>query len=630
MKTHGFGNGWGISLIVLASLAGEGATAISTPYSASIDYRQSIDRILERADVRWGGVPGDDYLGFRFVAASGDGSRVFFNVACSFCPAEAGHVNRPFIAAGDGNGVQDVSDIFPPDLVSSSWGWGNMRINDDGNRVFIRSLNTAGVNTLYYRDNASGQTARACSNDFSPASYEWFSITGSGDALYLGKYDGGWDAGLNRYRRGLYYATLGGPSQWYLDISQLPCTEQCGNLNMLGFMGNAAHADRSFFTWNSGQAGNLCSGDGCLHNALWYAGLDGSAHRVTNEEHYWVGSEDWRGISSGDGNRVLYLHTHRPGEPQRMVLLDLPSGRQQLLSWTSNLNGYPDRFITPSGRYVLVRGGYGDHGTHYHTLFDTSEGWMRDTWSYWLTRADYISNIAADRYYFVTLKEALYRIDMAPATPGGYASVAPRINAIAFSDPALLHTDGVQIGVAVQVSDPQGLANIEWTRLLVLVDGVEEPPFSMGREPLAFPSGDPGSTWLYDDGSHGDSGAGDGWFSFDAIATRKGDYEGMNTWFTHFPLPHEVGVRILVKDRDGNYGMADTRLLITDEPCSPTTATLSGQTLTGKRTLCSTIEAQLGPQLLVASGADLYVKAPTTRILPYTHIAAGAKARIGP
>jgi hypothetical protein len=632
MRSH---RAMGFQAVVVLLSAGavlgvQGAAAISTPYPATIEYQQTITRILERADVRWGGVPADDYVDFRFVTASRDGSRVFFNVACPYCPAEAGYIHRPFIAGGDGSGLTDVSSIFPADLVSASWGWGNMRINDDGSRLFIKALGGSGNFTLYTRDNHSGQTTKACSNEFYPAAFDWFSIDGAGDHLYLGKYDTGWDEGLQRYRRGLYHAVRGGPYQWYLDINQLPCNQQCGNLNMLAYMGNATDTPRTFFLWNSGQAGNICGGADCLHNALWYAGLDGNAARVTNEEHYWVRDADWRGISRGDGKQVLYLYRHLPGDPQRLYLVDIPTGGQRLLSWTSQGNGYPDYFLTPSGAYAFARGGNGDAGYHYITRFDLANGGMRDTWSYWLNWADYLSNVAEDRYYFATRKDTLYRIDMAPAAPGGYASDAPRVVAAAFSDLALVDDYDRQIGVAVQVSDPQGLANIETVRLLVLVDGLEEPAFAMGREPLAFPTGDAGSTLLYDDGSHGDASAGDGWYSFDAIATRKGDYEGMNTWYQHFPLPHEVGLRILVKDRDGNYGIGDTRLLITDEPCASTALELSRQTLTGKRTLCSASAIQLGPDLVVAPGGDLYAKAPSVRLLPHTRIEVGARARIGP
>ena len=64
--------------------------------------------------------------------------------------------------------------------------------------------------------------------------------------------------------------------------------------------------------------------------------------------------------------------------------------------------------------------------------------------------------------------------------------------------------------------------------------------------------------------------AGDGTFTHDAIATRKGDYDGFNTWYSTFTLPHDVGIRILVKDLDGNFTTADTDLWISAVNEDPT------------------------------------------------------------
>ncbi len=95
------------------------------------------------------------------------------------------------------------------------------------------------------------------------------------------------------------------------------------------------------------------------------------------------------------------------------------------------------------------------------------------------------------------------------------------------------------------------------------MEDLESPDIYMPRKPLAFPFGDFGWTVLYDDGSHGDVTVGDGVFTHDAIATRKGGYDDWNTWFSNFTLPHEVGIRIVVKDAEGNYTTADTTLWIT-------------------------------------------------------------------
>jgi len=179
-----------------------------------------------------------------------------------------------------------------------------------------------------------------------------------------------------------------------------------------------------------------------------------------------------------------------------------------------------------------------------------------------------------DRYYFYSLDDhnlseahaGVYRIDMKST---GDAK-APYVQGIEFSAPALLDQDGVTIAVQVKINDSQGIGNIDWVILRPLVEGQEAPAWPMARGPLAFPTGDPGSTYLYDDGTHGDVTAGDGIFSFDSIATRKGDRDGedaFNTWYQHYPLPAEVGIRIIVKDEDNNYALADAVLTICDDDC---------------------------------------------------------------
>ncbi len=220
----------------------------------------------------------------------------------------------------------------------------------------------------------------------------------------------------------------------------------------------------------------------------------------------------------------------------------------------------------------MANGAYGDEGSYYQTIIDLTTNTSRDTWSSHLPNRYYsTSNITEnDRYYFYSLDHwpnnseavaGVYRIDMQST---GDAK-APYVQRIEFSAPALLDQDGVTIAVQVKINDPQGIQNIDWVILSPLVEGQENPAWPMPSGPLAFPTGDSGSTYLYDDGTHGDAIAGDEIFSFDSIATRKGDRDGegaFNTWYQHYPLPAEAGIRIIVKDEDNNYTLADTVLTI--------------------------------------------------------------------
>jgi hypothetical protein len=287
--------------------------------------------------------------------------------------------------------------------------------------------------------------------------------------------------------------------------------------------------------------------------------------KLTPDDHYWVWSGDERGVCDQTGSRVLYQYRHLPGDPKITDLVDVATGTSAQLTWTDDLNPVK-AFITRSGDFAMFSGEKGDAGSNqYLTLVDLDHGLERDTWSYFLPPIEReVSAITNDDgTYFVTNYVNLQRVDMAVGLSGDH-SQAPNITAIAFTAPYLWHDDSAQIGITVNVTDAQGLGNIDTVTLAVLVEGVEEPIWSMPREPLAFPSGDPGATWLYDDGTHGDTTAGDGIYSFDTIATRKTDPATWNTWYSHFTLPHQVGIRIIAEDVDGNATIADTKLWITE------------------------------------------------------------------
>lgn len=588
-----------------------------TPYPGSILFKQTNTLIIERDDVKWEGVPEIDwYLAFSSIMSSLDGSRILFNAKCEFCSeAEAGYRNRPFVADAMGENIQDVSDIFPSDLANSWSGWRYMRINDNGNRIFIKAARNDGsyygTYSLYYMDLSTGEVQKSVSNDFNS---DWYTINKDGSRLYLGEYDEGYIDVLGRKRRGLYYANLGGAMTNYLDLFNetppLPCTDQCLNLNMMTYMGSSLTGDHTFFKWDSGYAVFCLEEDCPLEEALWHTGMDGQATRVTPGDHYYVDNNShggWRGISTESGESVVYAYEHLKGDPLELYAVNRANEMEQLLTWTTSGNGYDEYFITPSGRYVFLRGTMGNSGgLHYHTLFDQNLGTARDSWSYYLPRVVSMSNMVQDRYYFVTYSHAIYRIDTKADVSGSF-SQAPNISRIAFSEP-VLWDDDTQLSVTVNVSDNQGLENVEKVRLAVLVEGMENTHWPMGREPLAFPDGDPGSTLLYDDGTHGDLTEGDGVFSFDAIATRKGDRDedGFNTWYFHYTLPNDVGIRILAHDLDGNSTIADTKLTIVD--CTTEEKSI-GQDVDGDLMLCVGDRITLGPNITVKRNSNVYLRA---------------------
>ena len=64
---------------------------------------------------------------------------------------------------------------------------------------------------------------------------------------------------------------------------------------------------------------------------------------------------------------------------------------------------------------------------------------------------------------------------------------------------------------------------------------------------------------LYDDGTHGDRLAGDGIYTNDTIRARP-----TSNFYERFSLPKSLGIRIIARDQDYNYVMADTVLTVAD------------------------------------------------------------------
>ncbi len=553
-----------VSVLATAPVAAQSMA----PYPAQIEYKETVTTLIDDQGTLsvWPLPPGTTlWREFSRVAASGDGSKAVFQV----CDLNSGGEGcRLFLIGAGGTGLEDISAIFTPDLVSTGWSWGNLRINDDASKVFIKAQLNDGKAYIHRYNVATGVTDLAVDHWWWPSAFDWFAIDDEASRFFVGKFDEGWDPMLGRNVRGMYWADHDSTIVQYVDIYEdLPCNGSCNNLNMASQLGGSADGNRAIFSWMSDYLGN---GHPDNRSAQWVSTIGGAVAKLTVDDHYWVWQGDWRGVSDDSGSKALYQYRHRSGDPKITDLVDVSTGASTELSWTTDLNPVA-AFITRSGDFVMLSGRKGDAGQQYYlTMKDLQRDRNRDTWSYHLPAVGReFSNITNDDgTYFITNRYDLQRVDMAVGT-GGDFSESPNVIEIAFTHPYLWHDDSAQIGVTVRVSDSQGLANIATVTLAVLVEGEEEPIWSMPREPLAFPAGDPGSTWLYDDGTHGDVTPADGVFTFDAIATRKTDPVTWNTWYSHFTLPHQVGIRIIAEDVDGNSTIADTTLWITDVDTNP-------------------------------------------------------------
>ncbi len=569
------------ALFLLTATSGQTAW-----YDSDIVYQQAITKILKRGDINWGANT-DDYYNYSSVLVSANGNKLLFTGKCGYCylgnPVEPNEV-RPYLVNTDGTGLVDLYDMLPSDITSRWSAWRNLLINDDASKIFFRAFIETGYyddQYLYVFDVASSIRSLAVDQKFGGLGSDWFfRINESGSRVYLDKYDAGWDETLEKNRRGLFFADTGAPKQWYMDVDELSCDSYCGNLNMLYVLGTSPVNNRTFMMWNS----DYDRTDGNYHTGLWYTDTSSvypSSYPLPSpvmltDEHYLIQRGDTRGISNSDGSKVIYTYRHLPNEPAKLAVVDVAAKSEKVVGWASSLNPIYSH-MSRSGRYILARGPFGDTGTYYQTMIDLQTETSRDTWSYYLfSQWGNTSNITKDdRFYYYAYdnnadNSGIYRVDMRSTGD----PQAPYIQNIGFDAPAMLDHDGVTLSARVTLTDPQGLNNIDWVRLVPLVEGQEEPPWAMGREPLAFPSGDSGSTLLYDDATHGDEIAGDGVYTFDSIATRKGDREGehaFNTWYQHYSLPSPVGVRIITKDTDNNYSIADTQLVISKLHASPET-----------------------------------------------------------
>ena len=553
-----------VGLLMLAAAL---ASANASTYTAPIEYRVDLTQIVDRDAVVWD-AENARWHDFRDVQVSADGSTVLFNVTCEFCAPGTGHANRPFVVAPDGTGLRDISDLYPPDIVSAWWSWGSLRINDDATELFLRiqrDIGYYGEHHWYAYDLLSGQRSDAIQNPFR---YLEGSIDAAGSKFFFSPYNAGWSESLQRQRKGLFYAERGGAEQQIVDVIELACTiDDCSArwdaTNVMSFVGNSAEGEHVFFAWSDAFAGENSW-------EIYHINLGGNLFPLTGSRHYAVDRNlIRRGFCTEDGSLALYKYRHRQGDPLTLSVVDVITGAEQPLTSTTDLNGFSS-FITRSGRFVYVSGDSGSaHAWHYRTLFDLAQGTQRDTDSYHLPRdIAAVSNITADdSTYYLTREASLYRVDLAPSSAGK----APRISRVAFSAPALLDADGVRIGMTATVTDDAGPAGIDWVIILPIVEGRESPAWGMARAPLAYVGGnlggDMGFEYLFDDGSRGDAVAGDGIYSFNGIETRKGGRDpGWNSWYLNETLPALVGIRIVAKDVDDNYSITDSRLLITDDP----------------------------------------------------------------
>ena len=275
--------------------------------------------------------------------------------------------------------------------------------------------------------------------------------------------------------------------------------------------------------------------------------------RLPNETHDYIWDEQDlpNSIVSADGSKILYGYKDVT-TPRRLHLVDTATGAKSFILQTSSSLYWPNLSADASLARISA-GGFKASRIDLKTLA------ARDTASYGFDEYGTIgesaglSDITLDnRSYFLASKKAtnnaaIHHIDMAPTD----FAKAPNITNIAFNRTFLPFDDTKFITVTAQLSDAKGLSNLQWVRILPLWDGVEFPE-GVIYMPLWFVGGGD----LYDDGTHGDLVAGDGIYTNNTITVQK-----WSEFYTGNRLP-KVGLRLIAKNKDSHYTIADTEFMV--------------------------------------------------------------------
>ncbi|MCX5890024.1 MAG: hypothetical protein NTY36_11290 [Deltaproteobacteria bacterium] len=519
-------------LILAGALAAHGGS-----FPASIKYKQTMVRLIQETDVQ--GWPTGYTTDKRYpcdIMVSANGAKVGFLVKLNYFSDK--HI---FVMNADGTGLVDLTPNLPAGMSTRTGDIAALQINDTGSRLFFMDYPNGNI---YYFDTSPPYTPHPAylPNAFWVPPLKAYALNSDGSRIYLQHF---WLVGtppLTETHNGLCYTDVGSNTLApVVDVLSLTPAPTYWGLNFL----DAARTGGNllFMYYPDYYHDNL--------QAMWQFLPLGA---MPNERHGWVWSLPWlyTHLMSADGSKALYNYQDSGGNPQ-LYLVNMVSGAKTLLNSNTGEVGFPA--LSPDGAWArFFAAGCNATRVNLATLD------KRDTLSArfpesGLVGAGNLTDFTADnRYYFMSSDPnpaCLHRIDMAPTS----TAPAPDITSISFSRPNLILTDTNPVTVTVQVSDPKGLSNIQSVQMHSLVDG-QESPSGLNSEPLYYTAD------LVN--------AGGGLYTTTFIA-----YKSSNFYTTH-RLPWPVGVRIVVRNKDEHYVMADAVINVT------TKGALSG---TGARSL---------------------------------------------
>jgi hypothetical protein len=443
----------------------------------------------------------------------------------------------------DGTGLQDLGTGIPSEVNPNTIH--SLQLTHDGSVLFYNAPAIGGSTDIFYITTATGGNGKAVlpasGTGLAIKDFDFrkpFTLLESGSTVTLFfRHNAGWIETMGKVYQGLFSAGVGQVPSQVIDLDLLPGDKILGNFKLIGSGGG-----RHLYTWNKDYYHPPST------SMYKYPGSDAVPDEAHN--YVWGQSDLPQKIVSADGSKALYQPQDSFND-NNLFVVDTLLGTKTLIAENNDINRYYLAALSPQGTIALFQA-KGFRGTR----AEVEGGDLRDTLSvhfkeYYCFPKGNASDITADdRYYFLAGRcedsfAKIYRIDL---TPTGY-SECPSISEIWFSAPYLVRDNATFITVMARVYDPKGLTNLDSVKMTTMAGGLEFPEW-LNATPLNF--------WpvLYDDGTHGDELAGDGIFTNDTMRTQESNF------FERLPAPCQVGIRIVAKNKDDHYSIADTRLSI--------------------------------------------------------------------
>jgi hypothetical protein len=494
-------------------------------YIAPIHYKQTMVKVLQETDVQ--GWPDGLTTTPRYpesIAVSADGSKVGFVIKLNHYSDR--HL---YVMNSDGTGLTDLTANLP-----SGVSGGTLQLNDNGSRLFFWDYANGNI---YYFDTAPPFTLHPAykPDAFWLGSKRSYSLNANGTIIYLKHF---WNVDtISHY--GLVSTAVGSNVlSPVVDVLSLTPAKTADYL--LEFLDAARTGGRLLLTYYPDY----------WHDNLKVMWETAPLQPMPSESHRMIWdntstSLQFCHIMSADGSKTLYNFQNTGGLPE-LHLLDLNTGHKTLL--LQLVDGFDlIQFPTLSPDGTIARWSSNGYNATRRTI---ATGDLRDTLSARFPEAasvggSNLTDITADnRYYFMGSEPAgvsyIHRIDMAPAS----TAPAPDVVSIHFGRSHLFRQDTIPVPVTVHVSDPKGADNIMSVQMHTLVDG-REWPYGQIHQPLSY------LTPL--------ASSGGGIYSGNVYPNN------ISNFYTTYQLPRHVGVRVVVRNKDEHYVLADTVITVIEQ-----------------------------------------------------------------